>query len=49
MISQVQGIIPAILATQKEEIRRLQFKASPDKKFTRPYFEKKITKKGLVE
>jgi hypothetical protein len=39
-----------ILATQEaKKSGGLQFEASPDKEFKRPYLKKKITKIGLVE
>jgi hypothetical protein len=38
-------LTPVILATKEAEIRRIQFEASPDKYFTRPYLEKHLTHK----
>jgi hypothetical protein len=40
--------MPVILATQEAEIRRIVVQ-SLGKEFKRPYLEKPITKKGLVE
>jgi hypothetical protein len=40
---------PVILATQEAEIRRITARTKLGKEFMRPYFEKPITKIGLVE
>jgi hypothetical protein len=41
--------MPVILATQKEEIKRIRFEASPSKYFQRPYLKKTLhTEKELV-
>jgi hypothetical protein len=41
--------MPAILAIQEAEIRRIAVQSQPKKEFVRPYFEKPFTKIGLVE
>jgi hypothetical protein len=41
--------MPIILDTQEAEIRRSWFEASLGTKFVRPYLEKTLHKKGLVE
>jgi hypothetical protein len=37
--------VPIILATQEKGLRGLQFEASPDKSFERPYLEKNLSQK----
>jgi hypothetical protein len=41
--------MPAILAAQEAEIRKIMVKASLDKEFSRLYVEKPFTKIGLVQ
>jgi hypothetical protein len=48
-LARCQWLIPVILATEEAEIKKIQFKASPGKKFERPYLKKAFTKIGLVK
>jgi hypothetical protein len=41
--------MPAILATQEAEIRRIKVCSHPGTAILRPYFKKTHHKKGLVE
>jgi hypothetical protein len=50
ILARCQWLKPIILVTQKAEIRRLQFEASPRKKNSRdPISKIPNTKKGLAE
>jgi hypothetical protein len=41
--------MPVILATQEVEIRRITIQSQSGQYFTRPYLEKTLHRKGLVE